>query len=87
MGEKRFLPTSTPRWHHAEGAFLGGLPCIGIIEIPIHEHIERLKAWQALDLPAGIELLVHQNRLLKIAREGGQMTPADLSKFELQRRY
>ncbi|RMR63868.1 Transposase, Tn3 family, partial [Pseudomonas savastanoi pv. fraxini] len=51
------------------------------------EHIERLKAWQALDLPAGIELLVHQNRLLKIAREGGQMTPADLSKFELQRRY
>ena len=51
------------------------------------EHIERLKAWQALDLPAGIERLVHQNRLLKIAREGGQMTPADLSKFEPQRRY
>jgi hypothetical protein len=41
------------------------------------EHIERLKAWQALDLPTGIERLVHQNRLLKIAREGGQMTPAD----------
>ena len=35
------------------------------------EHIERLKAWQTLDLPAGIERLVHQNRLLKIAREGG----------------
>ena len=51
------------------------------------EHIERLKAWQALDLPAGIERLVHQNRLLKIAREGGQMTPADLAKFEPQRRY
>lgn len=51
------------------------------------EHIERLKAWQALDLPAGIERQVHQNRLLKIAREGGQMTPADLAKFELQRRY
>jgi TnpA family transposase len=51
------------------------------------EHIERLKAWQALDLPAGIERLVHQNRLLKIAREGGQMTPADLAKFEAQRRY
>ena len=42
------------------------------------EHIERLKAWQALDLPSGIERLVHQNRLLKIAREGGQMRPADL---------
>ena len=51
------------------------------------EHIERLKAWQALNLPTGIERLVHQNRLLKIAREGGQMTPADLAKFEPQRRY
>ena len=51
------------------------------------EHIERLKAWQALDLPTGIERLLHQNRLLKIAREGGQMTPADLAKFEPQRRY
>ncbi|RIW67288.1 Tn3-like element ISAcsp1 family transposase, partial [Acinetobacter baumannii] len=30
---------------------------------------------------------VHQNRLLKIAREGGQMTPADLARFESQRRY
>ncbi|WP_221041198.1 hypothetical protein, partial [Pseudomonas amygdali] len=37
MGEKSFLPTSTPRWHHAEGTFFGGLPCIGIIEIPIHQ--------------------------------------------------
>ncbi|KSG86441.1 DDE transposase [Pseudomonas aeruginosa] len=51
------------------------------------EHIERLKAWQALDLPSGIERLVHQNRLLKLAREGGQMTPKDLGKFEPQRRY
>jgi TnpA family transposase len=51
------------------------------------EHIERLKAWQALALPDGIDRLVHQNRLLKIAREGSQMTPADLAKFEPQRRY
>ena len=51
------------------------------------EHIERLKAWQALGLPTGIERLVHQNRLLKIAREGAQMTPADLARFEPQRRY
>ena len=51
------------------------------------EHIERLKAWQALELPAGIERQVHQNRLLKIAREGAQMTPADLAKFEATRRY
>ncbi|WP_407320739.1 DUF4158 domain-containing protein [Klebsiella quasipneumoniae] len=34
------------------------------------EHIERLKAWQALDLPTGIERLVHQNRLLKICPRG-----------------
>jgi hypothetical protein len=51
------------------------------------EHIERLKAWKALDLPAGLDRLVHQNRLLKIAREGAQMTPANLNKFEPQRRY
>lgn len=51
------------------------------------EHIERLKAWQTLDLPIGIERQVHQNRPLKIAREGGLMTPADLAKFEAQRRY
>jgi TnpA family transposase len=51
------------------------------------EHIERLRALQALDLPSGIERQIHQNRLLKIAREGGQMTPADLAKFEPQRRY
>jgi hypothetical protein len=51
------------------------------------EHIERLNAWLALDLPSGLERLIHQNRLLKIAREGGQMTPADLARFEPQRRY
>lgn len=51
------------------------------------EHIKRLKFWHALDLPIGIERLVHQNRLLKIAREGGQMTPTDLAKFEERRRY
>jgi len=51
------------------------------------EHIERLRAWQALELPAGIERGVHRNRLLKMAREGAVMTPADLGKFESQRRY
>ena len=51
------------------------------------EHIERLKTWQELDLPANLHQNVHQNRLLKIAREGGQMTSADLARFETQRRY
>jgi TnpA family transposase len=51
------------------------------------EHIERLRVWQALELPPGIEREVHRNRLLKMAREGAAMTPADLAKFEPQRRY
>lgn len=33
------------------------------------EHIGRLAALRALGLPEGIERRVHQNRLLKIARE------------------
>jgi TnpA family transposase len=51
------------------------------------EHIERLKTFQALELPDGIGHSVHQNRLLKLAREGGQMAPSDLAKFESERRY
>ena len=50
------------------------------------EHIERLKVYQALELPPGVATQVHQNRLLKMAREGGQMTPQDLGKFERERR-
>ncbi|MFJ4292899.1 Tn3 family transposase [Cupriavidus sp. NPDC089707] len=51
------------------------------------QHINRLKMLRAVGLPDGIERLVHQNRLLKLAREGGQMTPHDLAKFEAQRRH
>ncbi|WP_020201300.1 Tn3 family transposase [Cupriavidus sp. WS] len=51
------------------------------------QHIDRLKRLRAVGLPEGIDRLVHQNRLLKIAREGGQMTPHDLAKFEPQRRH
>ena len=50
------------------------------------EHLARLAAWQQLGLPAELARRVHQDRLLKIAREGGQMTPADLAKFEPIRR-
>jgi len=49
--------------------------------------LNAFKAWQEVNLPDGIERQIHQNRLLKIAREGSQMTPADLAKFEPQRRY
>ena len=51
------------------------------------EHIERLKIFQLVGLPEGLDRLIHQNRLLKLAREGGQMTPQDLGKFESERRY
>jgi hypothetical protein len=51
------------------------------------EHIERLKAFQKLALLEGIGRHIHQNRLLKMAREGGQMTPKNLGKFENKRRY
>jgi hypothetical protein len=36
------------------------------------EHIERLKRIEALMLPSAPDRRVHQNRLLKLAREGGQ---------------
>jgi len=42
-------------------------------------HIERLAVIEGLCLPDGLSRLVHQNRLLKMAREGGQMTTKDLS--------
>jgi hypothetical protein len=51
------------------------------------EYIERLKKFQSLALPDGIGRDVHQNRLLKLAREGGQMTARNIRKFESDRRY
>lgn len=51
------------------------------------EHIDRLKTLRAIDLPVGIEQQVHQNRLLKIARDGGQMTAQHLRDLEPSRRY
>ena len=53
----------------------------------ILEHIERLNTIKELCLPPDLEKRVHQNRLLKIAREGGQMTAQHLSDFEVSRRY
>src|SRR5208283_5135323 len=51
------------------------------------EHIERLRAIRDFGLPNGLDKTIHQNRLLKLAREGRQMTSQDLSKFEPNRRY
>jgi hypothetical protein len=50
-------------------------------------HLERLKTVHGLALPEGLEAAVHQNRLLKLAREGGQMTAQPLRDLEPERRY
>ncbi len=50
-------------------------------------HIERLQVLRELGLPNGLDRTVHQNRLLKIAREGGQMTAQHLRDLEPTRRY
>jgi len=51
------------------------------------EHIDRLNAMEALTLPDGIERQTHRNRLLKLAREGGQMTAQHLRDLETTRRH
>lgn len=50
-------------------------------------HLERLKTVRELWLPDGIERAIHQNRLLKLSREGGQMTAQHLRDLEPVRRY
>jgi hypothetical protein len=50
-------------------------------------HLERLKVLNELNLPEGVESAVHQSRLLKLAREGAQMTAQHLRDLELERRY
>jgi TnpA family transposase len=51
------------------------------------EHIDRLKTIENLKLPDDLGHQVHQNRLLKIAREGAQMTAQHLRDLEPLRRY
>ncbi len=51
------------------------------------QHIDRLNSIESLALPDGIALSVHQNRLLKLAREGRKMSSRDLAKFTDVRRY
>lgn len=50
-------------------------------------HIKRLKVIKNINLPKDIGKDIHQNRLLKIAREGRQMTPQHLRDLEESRRY
>lgn len=50
-------------------------------------HLERLQTLHALRLPDGLEHAIHQNRLLKLARAGGQRTAQHLRDLEPARRY
>jgi len=50
-------------------------------------HLSRLQALRDLNLPAGLGRDVHQNRLLRLAREGGQSAVYQLQDLEPQRRY
>lgn len=51
------------------------------------EHIQRLRTIKSLHFPENLGKDIHQNRLLKIAREGRQMTQQHLKDFEASRRY
>ncbi len=50
-------------------------------------HLARLKTIHDLGLPDGLERVIHQNRLMKLSREGGQMTAQHLRDLEPPRRY
>jgi len=50
-------------------------------------HLERVKTVRDLSLPDSLGYAVHQNRLLKLAREGGQMTAQHLRDLEPARRH
>lgn len=51
------------------------------------EHLERLNTIKELNLPDNLDKQVHQNRLLKMAREGAQMSTQHLNDLEPARRY
>jgi hypothetical protein len=50
-------------------------------------HLERLRAINELRLPDVLGLVIQQNRLLKLARRGGQMTAQHLRDLEPASRY
>lgn len=50
-------------------------------------HLDRLRIIRAVGLAAGTGLNIHQNRLAKLAREGGQMTAQHLRDLEPERRH
>lgn len=51
------------------------------------QHIDRLSSIESLALPEGIDRTIHQNRLLKLAREDRKMSSRDLTRFSAARRH
>jgi TnpA family transposase len=50
-------------------------------------HIERLQHIRNLELRSDLSQLIHQNRLLQLAREGAAATPQHIARFDEPRRY
>lgn len=50
-------------------------------------HLSRLRAVRELNLPAELGRDVHQNRLLRLAREGAQTAVYQIQEYETSRRY
>jgi TnpA family transposase len=53
----------------------------------ILSHIGRLQHIRGLELRSDLSQLIHQNRLLQLAREGGATTAQHLARFDASRRY
>ena len=53
----------------------------------ILSHIERLQEIRAIGIPVETSKKVHQNRLLRLAREGAQTAVFQLQEYETERRY
>lgn len=53
----------------------------------ILSHIERLQEIRAIGIPVETGKKVHQNRLLRLAREGAQTAVFQLQEYETERRY
>ncbi|PHM66587.1 transposase [Xenorhabdus sp. KJ12.1] len=51
------------------------------------QHLDRLSSIEFLALPEGIDRTIHQNRLLKLTREGRKMSSRDLTRFSAARRH
>lgn len=51
------------------------------------QHIDRLNSIESLALPEGMDRTIHQNRLLKLARQGRKMSSRDLTRFSAARRH